>query len=449
MRVIIIGNGIAGSTAARLIRKQSDHSILMISEESEYFFSRTALMYVYMGHLQAKDLYPYEPSFWSKNKIDLLHAQVVELDVVNKQLKTHAGQVYDYDVLIIATGSIPNQQHWENLQLEGVRGFYHWQDLQYISANSEGLRRAVVVGGGLIGVELAEMFHSRQIPVTMLIRESSYWSNVLPREESVLVSNHLKAHHIDCRYNTSLQAILPDESGRCAAVRTNHGEEIATGFVGLTMGVRPNVELFRSTGLEVDKGILVDAYLRSSVPDVYAIGDCAELKYPPEGRKSIEAVWYSGRKMGETVASTITGNPTEYQPGVWFNSAKFFDLEYQVYGTIDPQLPEEIDTLFWTDGQCRSVRINFRKKDQTVIGFNLMGVRYRQEVCEQWIKEGTCLEQVLEQLALANFDPEFTPEVESNLLAIYNERFNKQIRSKSKRDLSSVITFLKKKFTVL
>jgi hypothetical protein len=153
--------------------------------------------------------------------------------------------------------------------------------------------------------------------------------------------------------------------------------------------------------------------------------------------------------MGETVASTITGNPTEYQPGVWFNSAKFFDLEYQVYGTIDPQLPEEIDTLFWTDGHCRSVRINFRKKDQTVIGFNLIGVRYRQKVCEQWIKEGTCLEQVLEQLALANFDPEFTPEVESNLLAIYNERFNKQIRSKSKRDLSSVITFLKKNFTVL
>lgn len=449
MKVVIIGNGIAGSTAARFIRKQSDHSILMISEESEYFFSRTALMYVYMGHLQAKDLYPYEASFWSKNKIDLLHARVVELDVVKKRIKTHTGQAYDYDALLIATGSIPNMQNWEGLQLGGVRGLYHWQDLQYISANSEGLRRAVIVGGGLIGVELAEMFHSRQIPVTMLIRESSYWGNVLPKEESVLVSNHLRAHQIDCKYNTNLQAILPDESGHCAAVRTDHGEEIATEFVGLTLGVRPNIDFFRSTELAINKGILVDAYLRTSISDVYAIGDCAELKYPPEGRKSIEAIWYSGRKMGETVASTITGQPTEYQPGIWFNSAKFFDLEYQVYGTIDPQLPEEVDTLFWSDGQRRSIRINFRKENRSVIGFNLIGVRYRQEVCEQWIKQGTDLEQVLEQLALANFDPEFTPEVESGLLAQYNERFNKQIRLKSKRSLTSVIDFFKKNFTVL
>lgn len=444
MQIVIIGNGIAGSTAARFLRKQSDHSILMISEESDYFFSRTALMYVYMGHLREQDLFPYEPSFWKKNRIDLLRAKVVQFDFENKKIQTDSGTSINYDVLVFATGSKPFLPDIKGIDLEGVSGLYHWQDLQYIASKSKGLNKAVVVGGGLIGVELAEMFHSRQIPVTFLIRESSYWSNVLPTEESLMIGQHLMAHGIDCRYKTSVKAILSDESGRCAAVLTDQGEQITTDFVGITTGVVPNVEAFRSSGLEINKGILVDEYLRTNLPGVYAIGDCVEVKKPTFGRKSIEAVWYTGRKMGETVAATILGKPTVYDPGTWFNSAKFFDLEYQVYGTIDPQLPPDIETLYWSDGSTRSIRINFRRSDTSVVGFNLIGVRYRQEVCLRWIEHACGIEKVLEELAFANFDPEFTSEVESAVIVVYNQKYGRQVKLKSKRSLTSIINFFKK-----
>lgn len=444
MKIVIIGNGIAGSTAARFLRKQSDHPILMISEESDYFFSRTALMYVYMGHLREQELFPYEPSFWKKNRINLLRAKVVQFDYTNKKIHTDTGAAIDYDVLVLATGSQPFRPALEGIELEGVSGLYHLQDLQYIASNSSGLSRAVVVGGGLIGVELAEMFHSRHIPVTFLIREPSYWSNVLPLEESLMIGQHLRDHSIDCRYNTNLKAILPDEKGRCTAVLTDKGQQIATELVGITTGVVPNVGAFRSSGLEINKGILVDEYLQTNLPGVYAIGDCAEVKKPSSGRKPIEAVWYTGRKMGETVAANILGRPTVYDPGTWFNSAKFFDLEYQVYGTIDPHLPPDIETLYWSDGSARSVRINYRTSDTSVVGFNLIGVRYRQEVCLRWIEQGCGIEKVLEELAFANFDPEFTTEVEAAVVALYNQKKGRQVKLKSQRSLTAIFRFSKK-----
>ena len=95
------------------------------------------------------------------------------------------------------------------------------------------------------------------------------------------------------------------ENGKVGSVLTKSGKVILCQIVGLTAGVSPNVDFLRTSGLEINRGILVDEYLQTNIPDVYAIGDCAELKNPPQGRRSIEAVWYVGRMMGETVAETI------------------------------------------------------------------------------------------------------------------------------------------------
>ncbi|MCS7036906.1 MAG: NAD(P)/FAD-dependent oxidoreductase [Saprospiraceae bacterium] len=437
MRIVIIGNGVAGITAARHIRKRSDHSILVISDETDYFFSRTALMYVYMGHMRPQDLKPYEDWFWAKNRIELLRARVVAIDFEGKTLQTSDGRSLPYDRLILATGSKSNKFGWPGQDLDGVQGLYHWQDLESMERHSRGLQRAVIVGGGLIGIEMAEMFHSRGIPVTFLVRESSFWNNVLPAEESAMINRHILEHGIDLRLSTELREILPDAQGKCRAVLTSHGEEIACGFVGLTVGVSPNVDFLRNTPLEIGRGIRVDEYLQTNLPDVYAIGDCAELRQPPPGRRPIEAVWYSARAMGETVARILYGEPTPYDPGIWFNSAKFFDIEYQVYGNVPPALPPEVETLYWEhpDGR-KSIRINYDRASGAVLGFNLMGVRYRHHVCDHWLRQGTHIETVLENLGAANFDPEFYPQHEAELVALYNRQTGQTLRLKRRRGLS-------------
>ena len=447
MKIVILGNGVSGITAARHIRKHSDHEITVVSDETDHFFSRTALMYIYMGHMRLQDTQPYEKWFWEKNRIQLLRARIVRIDFASKKLFTTQGDAIAYDKLVLSLGSKSNKFGWPGQDLEGVHGLYHVQDLEAMERHSPGLKKAVVVGGGLIGVEMAEMFHSRGISVSFLVRESNFWNNILPPEESAMVSRHLREHHIDLQLETELKEILPDGSGqKCGAILTGNGDRIDCGFVGLTVGVSPNIAFLQQSELETGKGILVNEYLETNLPDVYAIGDCAELRQPQPGRRSIEAVWYTGRMMGETVAQTITGHRRAYDPGIWFNSAKFFDIEYQVYGDIRAQLPDTQSTLYWEHPNGKkSIRLCYETNSGRITGFNLMGVRYRHEVCEKWLREGAHIEQVLAQLGLANFDPEFYPQHETHLVTTYNRQTGKQLTLQQKRGLPAVLKFLQRK----
>lgn len=444
MNVVIIGNGIAGTNAARFIRKRGNHDITLISEESLQPFSRTALMYVYMGHLQLAATRLYEDWFWEKNRIQRVLGTVGRVDVAGRYLEMADGARHPYDVLIIASGSKPVKFGWPGQDLDGVQGLYHLQDLESMERHTQrGLQRAVVAGGGLIGIEMVEMLHARNIPVTFLVRERSFSETVLPPEESAMVNRHLREHGIDLRLETELDTIVDNGHGRVGAVTTKQGERIDCGFVGLTVGVQPNIEFLRGSGIKCHRGVLVDEYLASSQPGVYAIGDCAELRQPAPGRRPIEAVWYTGRMMGQTVAATICGEKTAYQPRLWFNSAKFFDIEYQVYGDIPARIPESIASLYWEHAAGKkSIRINYETSTGAVTGFNLMGIRYRHAVCEKWILERTGVETVLQQLALANFDPEFFPAYERHLVEQYNRLNGTALPLRSTRNLNPVLQFL-------
>ena len=249
--IVIIGNGISGVTAARHIRKNSDHKITLVSAETKYFFSRTALMYVYMGHLTFKHTQPYENWFWDKNSIDLKEGFVNKIHTDEKKLEFKDSSSLSYDKLIIATGSKPNKFGWPGQDLGGVMGMYHKQDLENLekhAPNKEVCKRAVIVGGGLIGIELAEMLRSRKIPVTFLVREASFWNGVLPSQESEMINKHIKDHHIDLRLSTNLKEIKSDENGNVKSIIIEEtGEEIFCNVVGLTAGVTPNIDFLKDS----------------------------------------------------------------------------------------------------------------------------------------------------------------------------------------------------------
>lgn len=445
MKVIIIGNGISGTTAARYIRKRSNHEITIISSETDFFFSRTALMYIYMGHMTKKNTQPYEDDFWEKNRIKLVNDHIETIDFSKKELRGKGGKNYSYDKLILATGSKPNKFGWPGQDLDGVGGLYSMQDLDYMETHSKDLNRAVIVGGGLIGIEMAEMFHSRHIPVTFLVREDSYWNRVLPPEESKMINQHINDAKIDLRLETELKEIVDDGTGKCKAIVTNKGETIECGFVGLTAGVHPNIAFLKNTPLEIDRGILVNSYLETNIEDVYAIGDCCQQKEPMLGRRPIEAVWYTGRMMGETVAHTITGNKQSYNPGIWFNSAKFINIEYQVYGDIQANPPENHQSIYWElEGENKSIRIVYDKNTEQILGFNLMGIRFRHEVCEKWIRDKTSIHEVMENIELAYFDPEFYRKHTKSLIQSYEQISGKKLKTTASFGLNKVFNFLKK-----
>lgn len=408
---VIIGNGIAGITCARHLRKLDGQvKITVISGESKYFFSRTALMYVYMGHMKFEHIQPYEDWFWEKNRIELKEGWVEKIDFQSKNLEFKSGEKFGYDDLVIATGSKPNKFGWPGQDLKGVQGLYSKQDLELMEESTKaGVQRAVIVGGGLIGIEMAEMLAYKKIPVTFLVRETGFWDNVLPKEESNLVGRHIREHHIDLRLESELQEIIADSEGKVKAVKTKTGEDIPCQFVGLTAGVTPNIDFLRNSDLELNRGIKVDLSFHTNIPNVYAIGDCAEFNQAPAfDRRPIEQVWYTGRMHGETLAHILTGKKLKYQPGVWFNSAKFMDIEYQTYGTVPPTFDsEKTQSFYWEHSGGKVAFRMLMDQSGKILGVNNFGFRLKHEFFDKAIGDKWEGERVIASLQKANFDPEF------------------------------------------
>lgn len=381
---------------------------------------------------------PYEDWFWEKNNIQLCQAWVEQVDFKNKVLFLDTGEKIIYDTLVLATGSVPNKFGWPGQDLNGVQGLYSKQDLDTMEKNTNSISRAVVIGGGLIGIEMAEMLASRGIPVTFLVREKNFWDTVLPEDEAKLINKHILEHHIDLRLGTELKEIHGDDTGKVSAVLTDKGETIACEFVGLAVGVSPNVKFLKNTTLEINRGILIDSYFCTNIPEVYAIGDCAEFQEKPGAdRKNIEQVWYTGRMHGETLAHNLTSpKAVPYQPGVWFNSAKFFDIEYQTYGLVPNEVREGIDSFYWeSDSGKNCLRLVYEKETEKILGVNSFGWRLRHEFFDKAIQEGWSLEKVLQNLHKADFNTEF--------LKSFTKRYWKNMLHKAVRKLKlpSVLSF--------
>ncbi|MDQ2772949.1 MAG: FAD-dependent oxidoreductase [Bacteroidota bacterium] len=426
MHLVIIGNGITGVTCALTVRRlQPEARITLVSAESPHHYSRTALMYVYMGHLRYPDIKPYGDWFWDENRLGLVHATATALNTAENLVVLDNGTTLAYDQLLLATGSESKLYGWPGQHLAGVQGLYNLPDLEAMTRDTHGISRGVVVGGGLIGVELAEMLHTRGIEPLLLVRDARYWGSILPPEEANLVDRQFVENHVPVRYNAELREILGDAQGRVRAVVTTADEEIACQWVGLATGVAPNLTLAKTSAVEVDKGILVDAFLRTSVPNVFAAGDCAQHRQPAAGEVPIEQLWYTGRMQGETVAHSICGQPTAYRRGIWFNSAKFFNLEYQTYGQAPAEPTTGTSSFYWEHPSARvALRIYFgAAAPHAVSGFNALGLRLRQNVCDQWIRDQAPAATVLAHLGAANFDPEFTRQHEPAIVANFNRQF--------------------------
>ncbi len=400
MHAVVVGNGIAGVTAARHVRKaRPDARITLVSDEGLTPYARTALMYVHMGVLTRAQTALYEERFWTHNRIDRVADRAVGLDTDARTLALADGGALAYDALLVATGSTPVVPPWPGADLPGVQGLYGWTDLDRMEATACG--RAVVVGGGLIGVELAEMLRVRGLPVTFLVREATYLPRAFTAGESALVASEIRRHGVDLRFGATVARV--DGTASVEAVTLDGGERVAADWLGVGTGVRPCVAWLAGSGVTVDRGVVVDDHLRASSPGVWAAGDCCELAAPPDGEPPTRPIWYTARLQGATAGLGMAGLARPYAPGVFYNSAKFFDLEWQVYGATDPQGRGE--DAAWTDRR-RSLRL--RHDDDRLIGANALGVRLRAETVQGWIESGATLAHARRHLGDALFDPELS-----------------------------------------
>ena len=321
----------------------------------------------------------------------------------------------------------------EGVDLEGVQGLYHWQDLQKMELRTKAITNAVVVGGGLIGIEMAEMLKMRKIDVQILIREDRFWGNILPKEDAEIVEKEIARHNINLIKEDELLEICGD-NGEIKGIKTKKGRQSDVQFLGLTIGVSPNIEFVKASEIETNRGVLVNEYLETNVPNIYSIGDCAEFKvHPVSGRRNIEQVWYTGKIMGETVAQTICGKRTKYNPGPWFNSAKFFDLEYQTYGNVSAEPQENETRFFWKSENSKQAIHIVSDKLGKFIGINAFGIRLRHAFFDEALKNNWGTEKVLSTIYKANFDPELYKDWIKEFITEYNKTTSSSISIHTKK----------------
>ncbi len=408
VRYVIIGNGVAGTTAALALRdREPEAEIAIISGESDYFFSRTALMYAYMDRMSLRDLEPYERKVYAKQDLRLVRDRVTDLDASHHVLALRSGREVEYDRLLLATGSVGERPNWPGLDQtrEGVVHFVTLDDLAECERLTPSTSEAVIVGGGLIGVELAEclVYHRRK--VTFLIRAPGYWPGALAEGESAIVSEHLRRHGVDLRPSEEVAQVLAGPGGRVRAMQTKSGAEFHCQLLGIAIGVRPMVDWLRQvkTPPRIGRGIVISPAFETSLENVWAAGDCTEFLL--DGRPTVEQLWYSAKSQGELAARAMLGDPVRYEPPIFYNSAKFFEIEYTSTGNIGAPPPDASTFFCRIPGKEASVRIV--ERHGAVIGVNMLGSRWDHTFFERWIAERRDLDYVIEHLAEAQFDVEF------------------------------------------
>ena len=413
MHYVIVGNGVAGIQAAFQIRRRyqpSQARITVISDETDYFFSRTALMYAYMNKMQWRDLEPYEREVYDRQKIERVNGRVVDLDADRGQVTLADGTPIDYDKLLLAVGAKPRMVPWKGLEEtdEGVVNFVSRQDREACEELTWSTDRAVVVGGGLIGVELVECLEHHGIETTFLVREPFFWPAGLHSEEGQIITDQIRDHGVDLRHEEELAEIVPGRDGRVEAIVTDQDERIDCQMLGIAIGVVPNIDWLDgvTTPPRTNRGILVDRSFETNLPNVWAAGDCIEVEMGHDQEDLVETIWYAAKRHGRLAGQSMLGDEIDYDPPLFFNSAKFMDIEYTTVGEVTTA-PSGTDSLFRKmPGEPISQRIVFDDQER-VIGFNMLGSRWEHTILGDWIRERRRLDWVVDHLEEAQFDVEF------------------------------------------
>jgi assimilatory nitrate reductase electron transfer subunit len=328
MRTVIVGNGMAGSRLVGELRSRDRRMpITVFGAEEARPYNRVMLSNVLAGASAPGDIHLTDPGWYADNDVDArLGLPITRIDRRERTVTSADGDVTPYDALVLATGSAPVVPALPGLDAEGVVVFRTIEDCRAIVRHAEGARSAVVVGGGLLGLEAARGLAGRGVPVTVVHRAGHLMDRQLDPEAGGVLRRTLHDLGVRALLNVRLSAARA-EGGRVSGVELDDGTVLAADLVVLACGVRPETGLATAAGLTVDRGVLVDDRLRSvDDPGVHAIGECAQHQGTVYGL--VAPAWEQAR----VVADVLTGRTAHYQGSRLVTRLKAAGIELAAMG---------------------------------------------------------------------------------------------------------------------
>lgn len=373
--ITIIGNSVAAVGAIEAIRSiNKDIKITVISKEPYVAYGRPVISDFLKGKAKEEKLLSYRRSdFYKKHNVNLiLGEEIVSIDVKSKKIFSMSGNEYKYSKLLIATGGVPFIPPFKGKDLNNIFTFTTLDDAKKLLSLSKEIKKAVVIGGGLIGLKAAEGLHTQGVKVSIIELMDRILSLAFDKVSGSLVENRMTDVGIDVYTEAVTEEILDDGTGKARGVRLKGGREIEGDIVVIAIGVAPNASFAKSAGIEVNRGIIVDDHMETNIKDVYAAGDVAEAKQLLYEQKMLLPIWPDAYNQGKIAGFNMVGENRFYDGGLAMNSIELFGVATISAGNHSPQNPEGYEFLTEIDEK----RYRYRKitlKDNKIVGFIFVG----------------------------------------------------------------------------
>jgi NAD(P)H-nitrite reductase large subunit len=387
MRIVIIGNSVAMVGAVEAIRKYDTSSeIVVISDETYHVYSRPLISY-YLGNLVSEEKMIYrEKDFYRKNKVETVFGiKAISIDERKKEVHLENGDSISFDKLLIATGGKPIIPPVEGLNKKNVHTFIKMDDAKKLKEAAKPGSKAVIVGGGLIGFKAAEGLHHLGVDVTIVELADRILSTILDAEGASLVSQSLQNDGIKIITGTTVDKIIGDEYVK--GVLLKNGKELEADNLIIAIGVVPNVDVVRNTSISINRGILVDNTMKTSVEDVYAAGDVAEGYDMLVESNRVVPIWPNAYMQGEIAGYNMIGINKSFKGIFPMNSIGYKNTNMITAGITNPQ-QEEFEIISKIDHNRKYYK-KFVVKENRLVGFILINDIDRAGLFTGFIKNET------------------------------------------------------------
>ncbi|GAB4339010.1 MAG: FAD-dependent oxidoreductase [Calditrichia bacterium] len=394
-KVLIIGNGVAGIEAAKAARQMAPEAeIEVFTDESYHFYSRIHLSTLIGGEVEEKDIFIFPPVWYQEQGITVhLQTPILKIDAANKRLHDFQNRIHEYDSLIIASGAAPFIPAVPGAAVEGIFVLRNLFDARQIRTFAAQCQRVVIIGGGLLGIEAARSLKNLGLQVTVVELSEYLMPRQLDRLAAKVLESLLSGEGIEFRLNCGVERI--EGKFQAESVRLTSGENIPVDMVLFSTGIVPNLQLAELAGLKVNRGVVVDEYMRTSEPDIFAAGDVAEFA------GQVAGIWPAAVEQGRVAGENAVGGQAVYRPILPLHILKVAGIDVSAVGQTEVLLAGEEEIVHQTTDPASYVKlVHNRKQLLGAIVVNVPGISFR---LEKLIKTAADIEEILPELVKGNW----------------------------------------------
>lgn len=381
---VIVGDGVAGSSAAETIREESpEATITILTEEGEPLYNRILIKEFAKGKIPPDPLAIHDESWYTERDIELwLNTAVTEVDTESEEVVTHSGDALSYDKLLLANGGTPAQLPVKNSDAEGVHHFWTFEDARRIAEHAEESATGVVIGAGLLGIDFAAICGARNIAANYLMRGESWWRYGLSKTGAEIVHDGMRSQGVTPVFGVGVEEFTIDDDGAVSGVVDTDGSQYDADFVGVAIGLDFNTELIQSTPISHDGGIIVDEYMQTSVENVFAAGDITRFYDVILEEQNQNGSWGSAKEQGNVAGYNMV-NDEDREVFRWVPTYSITHFEFPFLSFGHPTLGDEEAERKYGEADWR--RLTF--KDGKLIGGVLIGNLAPQSAYKRLIRE--------------------------------------------------------------